>query len=271
MIKLEILKRFPPLLKEKTAAPKDAVFVGGKQECSAYDKETGRFIFHYIPCFVPSSVYGQFFSSLKYNESVRLSGLISKSQIFGFAPRDYLKNLPTRRCRFDSKNPKAGLVLQNMASTISKKLQDDHPDVYEKHHAGFVGINKNWVIPKSVFSSGIINLDTKYLYHTDNGNVDGCISGMITLKNNVSGGDLHLPEYNYVLQNNPGSLLLFDGASVSHGVTGFKKTSSKDSYRITIVWYVLENLKLAMPTVKEELDFFNSKQLQKHEKGYYSK
>jgi hypothetical protein len=266
---LSLEKKYPPRLKEKTDARSPDLIVGGDEEFIAVDSVTKKFIAHYVPGFVKGG-FGHYLRTLKYSESLRGSGLESKSQIFGYAPRDYLKNLPTRRCRFDEKNPKAAVILEMLAREISEVVKLTENELYQQQAAALQKIEPIWKFKDSLFTSGIINLDTKYMYHTDNGNLDGCWSGMLTFKEGVENGDLHLPEYNALIKNNNGSLLLFDGASVSHGVTEWQLTEKK-GFRITIVFYALEALKLAAKTYKEELDFFNSKQLKKHEEGFYAK
>lgn len=181
-----------------------------------------------------------------------------------------MKNLPTRRCRFDEKNPKAALLLEMLSREISEVVKLTEPELYKQQKAALGVIDEHWKFKDSLFTSGIINLDTKYLYHTDNGNLDGCWSGMLTFKEGVENGDLHLPEYNVLIKNNNGSLLIFDGAAVSHGVTEWQLTEKK-GFRITVVFYALEALKLAEKDYKAELEFFNAKQLRKHKEGFYAK
>jgi hypothetical protein len=59
---------------------------------------------------------------------------------------------------------------------------------------------------------------------------------MIAARRGVEGGLLHLADYDVYLAVPHGSISIFDGQSVLHGVTPFRRVSS-DAYRYTIVVY----------------------------------
>ena len=96
-----------------------------------------------------------------------------------------------------------------------------------------------------------INKDTEFRYHTDNGNLENTYSTMLTMKKDIRGGYLHLPEYNAVIENENNSILIFDGAATSHGVTPMQM-KNKASGRVTVVWYCLNNLKKGKMVKKYE-------------------
>lgn len=217
----------------------------------------GKLVAIYLRNFVKHG-FGNFFNEIKFADSHRTSGLFSRSQIFGFAPRDDLKRLPARFCKFNKAYQKQYLVLQKLAKEFENTFARLSLSDFEKHVVNASVIPEAWRIRGSYYTSGIINLDTQYLYHTDNGNVANTLSSMLTFKHRVSGGDLHLPEYNVLIKTENNSLLIFDGANTSHGVTKFKK-DAKDSYRITVVWYVLEKLLRSAATPELEIKGYNEK------------
>lgn len=217
----------------------------------------GKLVAIYLKNFVKRE-FGDFFRALKYADSKRTSGLLSKSQIFGFAPRDDLKRLPARYCKFNRENPDKYPIIEALAEKFEHKFKELEPETYAKHTQNAEVIPRSWRMKNTLYTSGIINLDTQYLYHTDNGNVENTLSSMLTFKHKVLGGDLHLPEYDILIKTHDCSLLIFDGARTSHGVTPFQKTAP-DSYRVTVVWYVLDKLQKAAATPQLEINEYNRK------------
>lgn len=219
--------------------------------------EGSNFIMNYNKGFFGEEIAEPFYNH-KYPKSARLSGIGSNSEIFGYAPRDFIKGFPGRMCKFNTNNQKAYQILLGLGHIITKFYKDKLPEQFEQHKKALEQIPECWRMPGTVFTSGIINCSNKLIYHTDNGNMPGCYSAMVTFRRNVSGGYLHLPEFDAIIKNESGSLLIFDGAKVLHGVTPFigKK---KDFKRITIVFYVLKNLKTCEDSYKKEIETFNQK------------
>lgn len=99
-------------------------------------------------------------------------------------------------------------------------------------------ILNEWKLEDTVFTSGIINKDSVLQYHFDIGHVSKALSAMLTLKKDVIGGDLSIPEIDTIINLKDNTLLIFDGQELLHGVTEMKKKSIK-AYRITVVYYSL--------------------------------
>lgn len=259
MLNLKLKAKYPALLKEAVPNCDDSeIVLNGLEEVIAHDADTGEFILHYIPKWADSKSLGPFLNEVKYPHSDRLSGLQTNSQIFGFSPRDALKILPCRGCKFGREYPKHNLVLNKLGQMISTLIKEKHEQVYREQCEALCAIHPNWIIPETVFNSGIINSNNQLMYHTDNQNIAGTISAMLTFKNKCSGGWLHLPEYEALLRNMDGSLLLFRGQKASHGVTPF--TVGEGGYRFTVVWYTQQGLKHCAPDFAQELQVFNKKQ-----------
>jgi len=252
--KIFIKKSYLPRLKEEVSGFTLAEEI--PYETAIYDEDTGKFV-----CFITEKIstpHSSFalINSIKFNKSHRASGLISSSQIFGAAPRVAMKKLCCRHCPFNSQYGAQYSLLSYLAKKFQEHFRQNFKEEFEEHEKACAHIPGVWRMDDTVFTSGIINNNTRLKYHTDNGNIKNCFSYMMTMKKGVEGGDLHLPEYNKIARLKNNSIILFDGASVSHGVTPFK-LMNKSSKRFTIVWYTQEELSRCKPTVKEEIDFYN--------------
>ena len=73
-------------------------------------------------------------------------------------------------------------------------------------------------------------------YHRDSGNVNGSWSAMITLRQDVGGGMLHLPELDSYLKCEDMSVAIFNGQQIMHGVTPLQPMTPRGK-RYTIVFY----------------------------------
>lgn len=229
------------------------------EEACRIVEESGRFVGIYVPDMFRADDEAKVYYSLKYQESDRLSGIHSSSLIFGSAPRDPIKRLPARRCAFNGNNKKAYADLLRIGSTAQSLFEKHAPEQFAVHKKAIENMSTYWLMPYLQFTSGIINNSNQLFYHTDNGNTFGCYSMMYTFRTSgVVGGYLHLPEYNVLVKNGHNSLLIFDGATVLHGVTPFKKVG-KDAKRITIVYYCLEKMLSCCPDEKSEVEFQNEK------------
>ena len=100
---------------------------------------------------------------------------------------------------------------------------------------------KEYKMRDTVFTSGIINKNNELNYHYDAGNFEECYSCMITAKNGITGGYLAMPEYDVNVEVLHGSVFLFDGQSILHGVTPIQKMGD-DHYRYTVVYYSLKEM-----------------------------
>ena len=114
------------------------------------------------------------------------------------------------------------------------------PDVHAKHLA---------VIQKRVpepwrftpyFSSTISNCNIAAPIHQDNANVKGAINLIITKRQNSTGGNLYVPDYNAAFDQTNNSLLVYPAWRNMHGVTPIIPTHP-GGYRNSHVWYALDS------------------------------
>lgn len=188
----------------------------------------------------------------KIGASRRQSGVPSQSRTFGFMPRmpvqqrDYCFGSTLNRDYPISKE-----VLFFFAKVFTDLLEKHHPGPLETSRAAIATVKPDWVMPGSVFTSGIINQDNPLQYHYDAGNFEGTWSAMAVFKEQVTGGHLVLPDFDLKLACQDSSILMFDGQSELHGVSPIRKMTA-EAYRFSIVFYSLELL-ARCGTPQEEL------------------
>jgi hypothetical protein len=76
---------------------------------------------------------------------------------------------------------------------------------------------------------------------------------MIACRHGIDGGMLYLADYDVYLAVPHGSISIFDGQSVLHGVTPFTVTSH-DAWRYTLVCYAKSGMKSCAPTPELEAE-----------------
>jgi hypothetical protein len=133
---------------------------------------------------------------IKYHKGKRSRGLVSNSRIFGYRPRmtiraDYCSSTSLAKDFPEEHNKVCDLGIK-LSELYFKKI----PETWEKHREVIEDkVKKEWVIPDSIFTSGIINKNNPLKYHFDTGNFNDVFSVMIVFKSGIEGGYLSLPEY----------------------------------------------------------------------------
>jgi len=92
-----------------------------------------------------------------------------------------------------------------------------------------------------LFSSSISNFNIAAAYHQDRGNLKGCVNFIFSKKENARGGHLHVPEYDAVIDNKDGSMLVYPAYKNMHGVTPIIPLA-ENGYRNSLVFYAIDNL-----------------------------
>jgi hypothetical protein len=131
------------------------------------------------------------------------------------------------------------------------------PEEYERQLELLGSVGEPWKLPGGVWTSGIVNETAALPYHKDSGNILTAWSTMIVLRRFVSGGNLHIPEYNVTLDCDDGMFMFFDGGKVLHGVTPMWSrrvpNGSMKAYRRSIVWYARQGMTKCAETLEEEI------------------
>jgi hypothetical protein len=163
---------------------------------------------------------------------------------FGYMPRLEIR-VATKACRIASlysKNKSMHDLLVAWTGAVTRFYSELAPEAAEAHLKETTErVRSEYRIPKSMFTSGIVNKSSQLPYHYDSGNFKGAWSAMLGLTKGIHGGHLVIPEYDIALAITDGSLSFFDGQSRLHGVSPFRRKWD-DAERYTIVWYSLEKL-----------------------------
>lgn len=190
--------------------------------------------------------------NIKYTKGERSRGIIHQSAVFGYKPKIPMRQDYCSATAMARNHSKEHFFITDFAKNLTNYYEQNFPEVFMKHkNIVQEKIKNQWVIKGTPFTSGIVNKDNPLKYHFDAGNFKGVLSNMIALKKNMIGGRLVIPAYNLKLEIADGSLSIFDGQSILHGVSPFFKTS-KDAYRYTVVYYTLEQM-WKCETITDEL------------------
>ena len=192
--------------------------------------------------------------NMRYIRNDRTAGMVSNSSVFGYMPRRTLLQDYCHAAASQIEFPQATFFLEQAAQQLAEIYAQYFPEVYAKHkEVAERKILASWRMNagSSIFSSGIVNKDNQLPYHTDAGNFPGVYSNMIGLKNGVQGGHLICPEYGLKFEIADGSLLIFNGQEILHGVSPIIK-KSEGSYRYTVVYYTMQQMWKCLP-LKEEI------------------
>jgi len=191
--------------------------------------------------------------NIKYQKSTRTAGMVSTSATFGFMPRRTLLQDFCHSSSLQTKSPKAAYILEETAGKLGEIYQQYFPSVYASHKEVAEGnILPEWRMGEgsSIFSSGIVNKDNQLPYHKDAGNFPGVYSNMVGLKKGIGGGHLICPEFGLKFEISDGSLLIFNGQEILHGVSPIIKTEP-DAYRYTVVYYTMQQMWKCLPLPEE--------------------
>lgn len=180
----------------------------------------------------------------KVNNAGRLSGLHVAHRVFGFTPPQPMRRrYGCSRSRFDSDYPEATKLIGRFTILAEWVFRTFAPDVHERTGRQIrQAIGDDWRIRGTLWSSGIINNTAALPMHKDSGNVKESWSAMLGCRRQVDGGLLHLVDYDVFLAIPHGSISIFDGQSVTHGVTPLR-VRGPDAERYTLVTYAKQNLR----------------------------
>lgn len=170
--------------------------------------------------------------------SARLSGIKYPNVTFGtVAPAPLRRRYGCRFASLHADRPEVVGLLADIYSDAWEQFKNILPAVaHETSTTAELAIHDDWRFCGTPWTSGIINHTAALPYHRDSGNLPGTWSAMVMCKRGCTGGELHLPEYNLLLDVPDKSLCLFDGQSAWHGVTPFTLRNS-ESYRFSTVMY----------------------------------
>lgn len=184
---------------------------------------------------------------LKFDKSTRTNGLVTYSRIFGYAPRNAIRNDTCTSTSLSVDAPREHDMICKYGEYVAQLYSNTNEEAYKKHLASTnLKVLEQYRIPKTPFTSGIINKNNPLKYHFDAGNYRNVYSCMIAFKHKIEGGHLSIPEYNIGLEIADGTATMFDGQELLHGVTPIRKLSPY-SRRYTMVYYSLQGMWECLP------------------------
>ncbi len=204
--------------------------------------ENGKVKVVYLELDMDSTDIQSALNNIDFSTHYRTNGLKTTSEVIGYQPRNVLRRDYCTTTSLAVKNPKEHKIIVGYAEKATEKYREHSPQFYAKHEETMQDkILPEYRMPKSVFTSGIVNKNNPLKYHFDTGNFTEVWSAMFVFKHRVSGGFLALPEYNVGIELKNNSLFLFDGQGILHGVTPIKK-HGLEAYRYSIVFYSLKGI-----------------------------
>jgi hypothetical protein len=230
----------PKDFKERSAKPEDCSTLIDEDTIVTVD---GRIVLVYIA--KVDEDMREFVDALgrvNYLKSYRSNGLLSTARIFGYAPRNAVRNHPCRAATLSAEQPTESQVVQMFAEVAAKYYRQHNPAMAAEHdRLTLENVRPEYRMGDTMFTSGIINHNNPLRYHFDSGNYKNVWSAMFAFKKDIEGGYLAIPELDMCLKCTSGSLTLFDGQSLIHGVTPIRKLS-ENAVRYTVVFYSLKQM-----------------------------
>ena len=186
---------------------------------------------------------------IQFNLSTRSANKGEKSILFGAVNRKISKMGFCTQGALLSKNRQLNRKLITVFANVLDGLLKTH--LPARHMVGKIKltqklINDEYLMGDTNFTSGIINFNSPFAYHKDGFNMTNTYSSMIVYKKNVSGGYLVFPEYGIGFKLDNQSIIQFYGKGILHGVTPIVQHGA-DGYRISVVYYVSEELDKCLP------------------------
>lgn len=178
---------------------------------------------------------------IKFPTTKRTWWLLSTSRIFGYKPRNPIRNNFCSKTSLVKDYPEENEIVISYAKQLNDLYKKYLPDWYKHHEEQLDWVLDEWKMSESVFTSWIINKNNPLKYHHDTGNFDNVFSNMITIKQNIEWGHLVIPEYDIIVKLPSNSVFMFDGQKILHWVSPIKKLN-KSAYRFTIVFYSLKKM-----------------------------
>lgn len=190
---------------------------------------------------------------IKYQETRRSTGLVTRSAIFGFNPANPIRKQFCSKVAMSVNQPEFHKIVCDFGQVLLPYYQEYFPDVFHRHEAlTREKVLDEWKIKDTPFTSGIVNKNNPLKYHFDGGNFKEVLSNMVAFKHQIGGGHLAIPAYDITLEIADGTVTIFDGQDILHGVTPIQMLK-EDSYRYTIVYYSLEKMWECKPLTEELL------------------
>lgn len=204
------------------------------------------------------------FEQVTYSKTDRSSGMVTRSRVFGYNPRNAVRRDYCSSSTLQRDFPGVWRLLVEQARRVSTVYESFLPEHYAQHLRTVEKVLPHWRIAQTPFTSGIINQSAALPYHRDAGNFADVWSCMLVTRKDIEGAELVLPELGVSVDMPHGGLLMFDGQKWLHGVAPIKPTRI-GGRRYSCVFYSLRKLwECLVPD--EELARFRRVKTQKERK-----
>lgn len=90
-----------------------------------------------------------------------------------------------------------------------------------------------------LFTSSISNFNISAPMHVDSANIRECVNVILTKRENSTGGNLHLPDFDATIDCCDNSMIVYPAWKSMHGVTPIVPTAPK-GYRNSLIFYPLK-------------------------------
>jgi len=121
---------------------------------------------------------------------------------------------------------------ENLIHDIAPNIFERQLDIITKK------VPEKWRFGR-LFTSSISNYNISAPFHRDTGNLENCVNVIIAKKENATGGNTTIPDYNATVDSCDISMLVYPAWRNVHGVTQIIPTA-EGGYRNSIVFYRLK-------------------------------
>lgn len=171
---------------------------------------------------------------------VRASGVEQYSCIIGGVPAKPHMRRPFNSVSSVHQHDSAGKFVKamNMLAKESEQIiKQMMPEQYDTQMDIFSNVDDKYKVG-NMFSSSISNYNISAPFHRDTANIKNTVNVIITKRKNSTGGNLCIPDYDAVIDQCDGSMLVYPAWRNVHGVTPINPTF-EDGYRNSLVFYPL--------------------------------
>jgi hypothetical protein len=208
------------------------------------DADSGEPAVAYLPCpdigQLRRAIIGVETSSTSAGQ-IRADGTRVASRTFGYAPRrPVYRQDGCRVTALADDYPDTQRTVMAYATRLREVLDDVAPGVVASSRKEMTGVDGDWKMGESEWTSGVINRSARLPYHRDAMNFP-VWSAMPVVRRHMEGGHLAIPEYDLVLPCRDGWGVFFPGYKLVHGVTPMRPTRP-DGYRFSLVYYALRGM-----------------------------
>ena len=170
------------------------------------------------------------------------SGATYAAEVFGTSQKSEIrKRMATARTRFSYNHASFADCAEVLVERGWDKVRKHCPDMYDAIDSAPKALDC-WRLRGTPYTSGVINASVTMPYHRDRGNVPSTGSVMWVSRKLVTGGHLHIPELNALVDCKHGTLLVFYGEIFWHGVTLIRGLSRSQAGRFSLVAYAKNSI-----------------------------